>query len=194
MSFTFICYHTTDRAWTGEHRFLRACCKELGLPLHTRRIEPDTWQRATQYKARFVRDCLREMPGQRLVYIDVDSCILRRPALLADVDADVAACMLSSELLSGVVVFGGGPKCVEVVDRWIELNGRYPEKLPDGREAWDQRTLKLAIDQTPGARFTKLPPDYNWIPSIGERFIDPETVRPVIVATRGSFRINPTHA
>jgi hypothetical protein len=70
---------------------------------------------------------------------------------------------------------------------WIALNAKYPDKLPNGRDAWDQRTLEMAIQATPGVRFAELPDEYDWIPGITAR--QRPGLNPVIVMTRGAYRL-----
>jgi hypothetical protein len=187
-----IAYHTTDPFYSADARLLAECARYYDLPLHLEAMPPDKWQRATQHKARFVRDCLAKFPGQRLVYIDVDSVLIRSPVLLSTVECDIAAVYYANELLSGVVVFSGSPKSVEVVDAWIAANQTHPDYLPNGQEAWDQRTLAMVLGQVQDVHFVRLPVEYNFIPALTTKQY-PDCVSPVIVSTRGSFRANPKH-
>jgi hypothetical protein len=146
-----------------------------------------SWQKNTQMKAEVVRDMLQRHPGERLVYLDVDAFCVVRPQLFWTIDADVAAVMYGGHtLLSGTVYLHSNERTVRLVDRWLELNKRYPERLPNGAEAWDQRTLQMAINQMPDVKFYKLPQEYTWIVELSQREY-PES-RPIICHTRGALR------
>ncbi len=198
----FVGFYTEGDRYETEAETLRLSLKALGLPHELRGIKSlGTWQRNTQYKARFVRDMIAASPSQPIVYLDVDALVVHPPALFNELQADVAATIFSGgELLGGTIYFGGTAKATEVADRWLSLCKQYPEKIPPGRFsryprgtlAWDQRLLHMAIQETPDARFVELPPSYCYIIDMSrQRHPDAE---PVILHTRGSLRINPSHS
>ena len=117
------------------------------------------------------------------------SVMISAPILLDDIEADIAAVHFANqrELLSGTVYLGNTAKCNEAVDRWIEINEKYPVKLPNGRDAWDQRTLEISIKETPGFNFVELPQSYTWIIGLTQKKCPNET-HPVIMHTRGAKR------
>ena len=73
------------------------------------------------------------------------------------------------------------------MEKWIEFNAKYPDRLPDKRPAWDQRTLQMAINATPGLTFYELPQTYTYIVEMTPKKC-PGLV-PVLLHTRGAFRL-----
>lgn len=186
MNTTFFGYYTPG-PYERDARVLIESLDALGLR-HNIRAVPSrgSWQANTQLKAEIVADEIATATADRLCYVDVDSIIIHRPTLLDTIDADIAAVMFrGSILLSGVVMFHDNGRTLACVERWIELNRLHPERLPDGREAWDQRTLQMAIAET-GVKFAALPPEYNYIPGLSQR--EYPGLNPIILATRGALR------
>jgi hypothetical protein len=166
--------------------------EELKLEHDFIRIAPTgTWQQITQKKAQVVRDALAKHAGRAVIYLDVDCLVLKDPKRFRELECDVAAAIFGGcELLSGTVYFGPTAKAREVVEAWIALNQKYPTVLPNGQEAWDQRTLNMAIKDS-GCIFEQLPHSYTYMEGLSEERY-PE-VQPVILHTRGSLRHNPEH-
>lgn len=185
---TFFGYYTPG-PYEREAAVLIESLDALGLP-HQIRAVPSrgSWQANTQMKAEIVRDVLGHGdPGWRWCYIDVDSIVLARPAVLDTVEADIAAVMFNGRiLLSGVVLFNDNARTLACVNRWAELCRQYPTTLPDGRESWDQRVLQMAIRETPGLKFAELPPAYNYMVGLSQKAYP--GISPVILATRGALR------
>ncbi|RLF30317.1 MAG: hypothetical protein DRN14_00240 [Thermoplasmata archaeon] len=147
-----------------------------------------SWQKNTQYKALVILSMLKKYRGLPILYLDVDAIMVHPPLILEDIDCDVAAVHFcrTNELLSGTLYFSGSKMCMILVRDWIKLNEQYPEKLPDGRAAWDQRTLEMAIKQNPKVRFYELPQEYTWITELTQK-TQPD-LSPVIMHTRGAKR------
>lgn len=149
-----------------------------------------SWQKNTQYKAKVVRAMMNKYPGQPLLYLDVDSLVLHPLDIFDNMHTlcDIAAVHFhnSTELLSGTVFFSGSQLSRRIVDQWIALNLRYPIKLPDGREAWDQRTLRMAIHAVRGATFKELPQEYTWIAQLSNSRMPGKNA--IILHTRGAYR------
>jgi len=183
-------YFTKDTPYEHE-------AETLKLSLETHGYEYDivgvpnlgSWQKNTQYKAEFVRSQLLAYPNQPLLYLDVDAIMVEPPTVLDSLDCDIAAVHFAkrNELLSGTLYLGNTKVCMDIVDRWISINRRFPDKLPDGRDAWDQRTLEKAIKETPGCRFHELPQEYTWIVELTQKYYDRNS-KPVIMHTRGAKR------
>ena len=185
----FFGYYTTGTPYEREVITLRASLDALGLPHEFLGVASlGSWQKNTQHKAHVVLDAMKRHDGERLCYIDVDAIVLKRPELLWTLDCDVAAVRFNgNELLSGTVLWHSSATTVDLVEHWIALNREYPETLPDGREAWDQRTLDMAIRHSPHVRFVELPPEYAYIVELSQR-VYPD-VAPVILHTRGALRL-----
>lgn len=147
-----------------------------------------SWQKNTQFKGRFIQFVLDEFKDKPVLYLDADALVIQKPVLFDTIDCDIAAVHYnkSSELLSGTVYFANTPNCKMAVNRWVELNTNYPDILPDGRVAWDQRTLRLAIFKIPGIKFVELPQEYTWIVELTQK--SSPGLAPVILHTRGAYR------
>lgn len=187
----YIGYYTRNTAYEREAMLWRAVLDVLKLKNYCRPIDDQGgWLKNVQYKARFVREMMDKYPNDRLCYIDVDAVVICRPIFLETLPCDIAASRYNTELLGGTIVVGNSPEARKTVDKWVEFTRAFKNRLPDGREAWDQRLLDMAIyDIKP--RFSTLPPEYCWMPELSQRLY-PES-RPIIMHTRGSFRINPRH-
>lgn len=184
-----IAYFTVDTPYEAEAEVLKLSLESVGYSYLVCGIPNlGSWQKNTQMKARFISQMLKEMPGQRLLYMDVDAVMVQPPVLLDEVEADIAAVHFAGrkELLSGTLFLGGTPPCVQVVEKWKELNQRYPDTLPNGKVAWDQRTLAMAIQQTPGVKFVELPQEYTWIIELTQKYMP--GLAPIILHTRGAKR------
>jgi len=141
-----------------------------------------SWQRNTQMKARIVEELLRKH-NKPVLYLDVDAIMVQKPIILDTLSCDMAAVHFAGggELLSGTVYFE--PSGMPIIKRWQELNKKYPQVLPDGRLAWDQRTLKMAIGD---ANYVELPQEYTWIVELTQKKYP--GLAPVILHTRGALR------
>lgn len=187
---TVVGYYTVNTPYVQEAETLKLSLDALGYT-HDIRGVPNlgSWQKNTQYKARFLSDRLAAYPlGTPLLYLDVDSIVVRPLEVLRGLRCDLAAVHFhdTTELLSGTLYLGNTQACRDMVKHWIALNEKYPTQLPDGRDAWDQRTLQMAIDGTPGFRFVELPQEYTWITELTQRRMP--NLCPVIIHTRGAFR------
>jgi hypothetical protein len=126
----------------------------------------------------------------------VDAIMIKPPIALDDLlaqGADIAAVhfmqkpgTIGTELLSGTVWFGNTKPCRRVVQKWLHINAQYPEVLPGGRKAWDQRTLEMAIKSVESCTFVELPAEYTYIAELTTKR-DPN-LNPVILHTRGAKR------
>jgi hypothetical protein len=184
-----VAYYTLETPYEGEAEVLKASLETVGYSYDIRGVpNQGSWQRNTQLKADFVRHMLTVYTGRPLLYLDVDAVMVQPPSLLDNLQADIAAVHFAkkAELLSGTVWFGNTPQCNRIVRKWIWLNTQYPETLPSGKAAWDQRTLEMAIKKVGGAKFVELPQEYTFIVELTQRHC-PE-LSPVIMHTRGAKR------
>lgn len=186
--FWVVGFYTVMTPYEKEKDVLKLSLESLGYSYFFGGVQNQgSWQKNTQYKARFMEWVLANIPGP-VLYLDVDAIMVQPPVLLDTIQADIAAVHFSNttEFLSGTVYFSNSPVCKEVVQRWIALNAKYPVKLPDGRPAWDQRTLEMAIRETPGCKFVELPQEYTWITELTQKRYP--GLAPVIMHTRGAYR------
>jgi hypothetical protein len=145
----------------------------LGLEYDVVRVDDQgNWQRNTQLKPEVVLQFLQKYDGRRVVYIDVDAYVLHRPDMFWSLDVDFAAHLWdANELLSGTLFFRAGKATRDLVRVWTDLCRQYPETLPDGRPAWDQRCLSMAMRKlTHEGRLTfrDLPHSYCWMVGLSQ--------------------------
>ena len=184
-----IAYFTADTPYEGEAEVLKLSLESVGYSYEVCGIKNlGNWQKNTQVKSIFVRHMLEKHSNRRLLYLDVDAIMIKPPEILDDLKADIAAVHYAgrSELLSGTLFLGNTRQCKRVVQKWIHLNEEYPERLPNGTEAWDQRTLAMAIKRIKGVNFVELPQEYTWITELTQKY-NPG-LDPVIMHTRGAKR------
>jgi hypothetical protein len=184
-----VAYYTVDTPYEGEAEVLKLSLESVGYSYEVSGVPNlGSWQKNTQLKSWFVQKMLQDHQGRKLLYLDVDAIMVRSPILLDTIEADIAAVHFAkgSEFLSGTVFFGNTVQCNRVVQKWIHLNELYPERLPDGREAWDQRTLEMAIKKIQGVNFIELPQEYTWITELTQKYAP--NLSPVIMHTRGAKR------
>lgn len=185
-----IAYYTVATPYEAEAEVLKASLETVGYGYDIRGVpNQGSWQKNTQLKANFVQHMLQQHAGRPLLYLDVDAVMVKPPVLLDKMEADIAAVHFArgkGELLSGTVWFGNTTQCCRIVQKWINLNKMYPEKLPNGKAAWDQRTLKMAIAKVQGVKFVELPQEYTWIVELTQRHCP--GLDPVIMHTRGAKR------
>jgi len=183
-----VAYYTIDTPYEDEAETLKLSLEAVGYSyLITGVPNLGTWQKNTQYKAKFIQEMLERNIGKPILYLDVDAIMVQAPVLLDNLKADVAAVHYAgkSELLSGTIYLGNTKQCRRIVQKWIHLNEQYPETLPNGKHAWDQRTLKMAISKIKGVNFVELPQSYTWIVELTQRYTD---CSPIIMHTRGAKR------
>lgn len=182
-------YYTIDTPYEKEADVLKLSLDALKYRYEIEGVQNlGSWQKNTQHKAEYVARKLIEHPDIPLLYLDVDAIMISPPVILDTLDCDIAAVHFgkTTELLSGTVYFGPTGISRKVVAEWLALNKMYPDKLPDGRAAWDQRTLALAIKKVPECRFVELPQEYTWITELTQK--ECPGLAPVICHTRGAFR------
>lgn len=146
------------------------------------------WQRNTQAKASVVAAKLDEHRGRRVVYLDVDAYVISRPMIFWALSCDFAAHLWDrSELLGGTLYFRANDTARQLVARWQRVCERFPDTLPDGRPAWDQRCLLRAMREMQAdgeaLEFHDLPHSYCWMIGLSQR--ERPNERPVILHKEG---------
>ncbi len=182
-----VAYYTEGTPYEGEAEVLKESLESVGYSYLVCGVPNlKSWQKNTQCKAVFLQQMLERNISKPILYLDVDAIMVHPPVLLDDIKADIAAVHFArkSELLSGTLYLGNTRQCKRVVKKWIALNEQYPETLPNGKAAWDQRTLALAIKRVKGLNFVELPQSYTFIVGLTQRH-DPDC-RPIIMHTRGA--------
>lgn len=184
-----VAYYTKNTPYEDEAKSLRLSLDALKLEHYILGIDNlGSWQKNTQYKPRFLKHCLERYPNRPLLYIDVDAIVIKYPTEIQTLQCDLAATRYPNrgDVQSGTLFLGATGHCRYIIDQWIAMNERYPEKLPDGREAWDQRTLTMIINNVM-MDYRALPLEYCWICGYTARQYP--HMSPVIVHTRGAYRL-----
>lgn len=175
-----IAYYTEGTGYAQEADKLRLSMLPLGLE-HQIEAVPNlgSWQRNTQFKARFILDMMDRFPGRPLLYVDADATFERYPAALCALDADIAVHHRGGkELLSGTIYLSGSIASQRIVERWVAMNDQCPN-------LWDQINLERTLHSAPGiAKVEELPADYCAIFDLM-----PEATDPVIKHWQASRRL-----
>jgi hypothetical protein len=182
-------YYTKGTPYELEYRKLTVSLEALGYEHDYMAVESrGSWQANTQMKAEVIELLLRKH-NRPILYLDVDAVMVQPPVLLDNLTCDMAAVHYadSNELLSGTVYFA--PSAMPVIKRWQAINTAYPEVLPNGQLAWDQRTLRMAMLELKAkgqCSFVELPQEYTWIIELTQKRFP--GLAPVILHTRGALR------
>lgn len=183
----FIGYYTRASRYEHEADSIRVSLDALGLAHDFTGIETlGSWQKNTQAKPGVIREFIAKYPGRRLIYVDVDAYVIERPGLFWALDCDFSAVMYdANELLSGTLYILANERSAAVVNRWMDICRQFPDNLPDGRAAWDQRCLLMAINEHRkiGLKFKELPHSYCWMIGVSQKHF-PDT-RPIILHKDG---------
>ncbi len=193
MSPVFTCFFTADYA--RHARGLRESLDRFGLAHHLQVVTSrGTWQKNCQRKPAWIRSMLMQHHGP-VCWIDADARIRQRPDVLLELaatrHADVAVHDYGlsghrSEILSGTVYVDHTGPAHDLLDRWQSHCVRRPE-------AFDQRCLQHALEETPDLRVAELPPEYCFIFDIfREEFYrrnHPEIGEPVIEHLQASREV-----
>ncbi len=187
----YFCFFTRGTPYEDEAKIIKRSFEGIGLRHEIIGIpNRGTWQKNTQAKAEVVQQFCEKYPNQRLVYLDVDAVVLAKPVLFETTTADVAAVLYSTnrELLAGTIYLFSNERTMAVVRRWRELNEMYPDTLPNGEAAWDQKTLQMAIKEhkKEGLQFEALPQEYCYM--IGNSQRQYPGLTPIILHYSAAFR------
>ena len=184
-----IAYYTVNTPYEDEAEVLKLSLESMGYSYVVCGVDNlGTWQKNTQYKSLFIKYMLEKYEGQPLLYLDVDAVMIQAPVILDNLKADIGAVHFAgkNELLSGTIYLGNTKQCRRMVNKWIYLNEQHPVKLPNGKDAWDQRTLALAIKKIQALIYVELPQEYTWIVELTQKHCP--GLSPVIMHTRGAKR------
>lgn len=184
-----VAYYTRNTGYEEEVRRLRHSLLRFSLKSDIRVIDSlGSWQKNTQYKARFLLQMLKEHPGEPLLYVDADAEFVRAPALFRTI---TAACGVHwrdkgnkvKELLSGTIYLNGGPESHRLVEDWITENDQNPD-------VWDQRTLQGVLIREKALDGAHIPYRHEDIPAEYCAIFDTMHVeKPVILHHQASRRL-----
>jgi len=160
-------YYTKGTLYEEEAKKTIASAQALGLNHDIVGVEDfGGWQANTRYKAKFMREMLDKHPEHRLLYVDCDSIIRRRPELFEDYSADIAIRYQDfrwrkNECLSGTIYMENNKRTRELCDIWYQTNVDDPDQVKN-IEQWN--LAKIIENMKPqGLRVKNLPPEYTFI-------------------------------
>lgn len=158
-----VAYFTFGTPYADEARRLEASLRDHRLDYEIASVPAfGSWQKATQYKPRFLLDMWQRHGTQPLLYLDADAIVVQDPRPYLDQhcpqgSVDLAVHYLNdAELISATILINPTPIVPHLMEKWIHLADAHPQ-------VWDQKLLATAIDATPGVRVHRLPPEFNWI-------------------------------
>lgn len=190
----FFGFYTRETPYENEYRGIEHYFKAYGLNYsYLAMANRGSWQKNTQMKAEVVAHFLHNCPGKKLCYLDVDSIIFKKPVDIVRVleespEVDIAAPVcFGGEFINSCMPMRSNSRTVALVQRWRDLNAQYPDVLPDGQAAWDQRTLWMAIGENKTTiNFKPLNPSYHYMADLTPA--RHPGVEPIIVAARAATR------
>lgn len=188
---TIIGYYTKDTAYERDCRALIVSLEALNIPYHFYAIrDQGSWLANTQYKAIILHRSLKECRWDHICYVDVDALVLKRPKLLTELKYSPYDCATyrdrAGTIHNGTIYLANNQRARMLLIQWIKRNAEFPEKLPDGREAWDQRTFQMALNDCSDVRFKALPASYCYIIGYSQECHPNED--PIILHTRGRLK------
>lgn len=123
------------------------------------------WAKNTRIKPSVIMDALLKHPERRLVYLDADARVRKRPELFWRLTCDVAIHTMVLEnknfvdYLAGTIYLSGSPECVGLIARWSAACKFSHHPMGD------QPLLKIVLEEAVrhGLKFETLPPEYTFI-------------------------------
>ena len=134
--------------------------KLFGFETDLKQVEKvnGSWLETIYTRANFVLEML-EKHGRDIVWLDSDAVIDRYPELFDEFDGDFGAHVhewtdRGKELLGGTMYFRHTEATLELVKKWISLNGSLPKQalsqwvIPQALEGWSGKFVNLPANYT----------------------------------------------
>lgn len=179
-----IAYFTKDTQYQILSEELRASCNKFNLNIYLESIPNlNSWELATHYKARFIKDCLNRFTDTNLVYIDVDAKFMEYPVLFDSINCDIGYRTenfkwRANEALSGTIYLKNTPKVLSFMNTWISLNELVKaERMKP--ETWEQKNMQRALSKHSDIVYINLPPEYTYIQDHTKRMYP--GIKPIIM-------------
>ena len=156
---------------------------------YTARELPDRgkWSLNDCMKPMFIRDMLIEHPDKNIVWVDVDSSVVKKPVLFESLDCDIAgylATPMPSErkfinkqykhkelwggkfVLGGILYFAQTYNSISILNLWVESCNNDPNRFVGDQDNLNEILNNYA--ERIGLRFTQLPIEYSFcVPHAG---------------------------
>lgn len=138
--FTVVAYYTVGTPYEEEILNLKESCQKFKLKTDIEGVKNlGSWQRNTQYKAKFLLRKVKVHFGTRIVYLDCDAKVQKYPDLFDTMTEDVGVHYRDgSQLLSGTIFLNCNERVEALIKSWVQMNKQNPL-------VWDQHNLKATI-------------------------------------------------
>lgn len=159
----YTAFFTRATIYEQEAARLRRSLDRLGLPHDFTAIaDRGSWEANTHFTAIHLQAMQAKYPDRPIVYLDADAVVWQTPAIFDDLAElgthDIAVHYRRGvELLNGTLWLAPTLTARIVVDRYAAACAARPAFRDE------QRFLAQAINETPGVRVLRLPPEYCWI-------------------------------
>jgi glycosyltransferase involved in cell wall biosynthesis len=188
----FVAYYTINTPYEQEAAKLIKSLEKLNIRYDVVGVPNlGNWQANTRFKAKFMLDMLDKHIGSKLVYVDSDAIVHKRPELFSNYNCDVAVRWQDfrwrkNECLSGTIYMDNNQRTRELCRRWLQIND---SEGPNAKtfEQWNLGTVIKEMEGQGKLTTKNLPPEYTFIFD-SMRQIYPNTV-PVIEHFQASRRL-----
>ncbi len=183
----YFSYYTRNTIYEEEVKRLQSSLDKFDLKYELLPINSlGNWQENTRIKPVLILSMLKKYPQHKLVYLDADAEIVKRPDLFETIENDIGLHQLDwskyklkryrncKEILSGTLFFNNSENCKNIVKSWINYSNK-------NRNVWDQRSLAAIV----GNNFYNLPAAYCKIFDTMQEVADP-----VIIHYQTSRKVN----
>ena len=162
-----VSYYTVNTPYEKEAGKTIQSCKRLGLNHDIVGIKNlGNWQANTRYKAKFMLEMLEKYPDKRLLWVDCDDIIRKKPILFEDYRTDIAVRYQDfrwrkNECLSGTIYMENNARTKKLCEVWLNTNTKEGNEV----NTFEQWNLDTAIQEMKkeGLKFANLPPEYTFI-------------------------------
>jgi len=132
----FVSHYTVHTPYEKEVKRLRASLEKFGLDHEIEGIEPlGSWRANSNYCSWQVQKMLQKYYPRPIFRLDADAVVQKYPDLFEkkNFNPDVAAAIWyryrkGGELLGGSLYFANNENSIRVVDKWVELCKKLPNK------------------------------------------------------------------
>ena len=161
-----VSFYTLD---TGYEKEAQRLIKELHLFGFEHDVQGipsfGSWQKNTQYKAKFIAGMLEKYPKRNILWLDVDSSIYQYPDVFDNADFELGVHKIDwvrytngrrkdKQLANAVIYLKNVDKVRRFVHAWVRLNEEQPERI-------EMQTMAETLNKWEGKlKFHNLPASY----------------------------------
>jgi len=162
-------YYTVNTPYEEEAKNLLRSLNKLGLNHDISGVKTlGNWQANTRFKAGFMLDMLIKHPTMRLLYVDCDAVVHKRPDLFKNYKCDIAVRWQDfrwrkNECLSGTIYMENNERTKRICELWRDINIAEGDKSTR-MEQWNLDTvINQMKEEDPNFTYKNLPPEYTMI-------------------------------